>query len=233
MPKGGDIQFKSPCLGRPRAAPCGRRANGSIGVPPELDALPGAGSSLVAATHQRSDVTASAMSSVLAHGCAASAMMKAICFANSSFEGILKGSPTPRLASSSPSDRTISFSYRTYNTPSCLQALGCRTAKLAEPFRSLFDRLRGIAGRAQIHFSDFGYLGHIGIIRPSGISRLSLYHFSEISRAEGLLPRTKNILVSAFYAIPKGTRDYACEKHRSAGLGLKVHQQRSAPADIS
>ena len=53
--------------------------------------------------HQRSDVTASAMSSVLAHGCAASAMMKAICFANSSFEGILKGSPTPRLASSSPS----------------------------------------------------------------------------------------------------------------------------------
>ena len=47
------------------------------------------------------------MSSVLAHGCAASAMMKAICFANSSFEGILKGSPTPRLASSSPSDRGV------------------------------------------------------------------------------------------------------------------------------
>ena len=62
--------------------------------------------------------------------------------------------------------------------------------KLAEPFRSLFDRLGVIAGRAQIHFPDF-YLGHMGIIRPLGISRLSLYHFSEISRAEDLLPRTK------------------------------------------
>ena len=70
--------------------------------------------------------------------------------------------------------------------------------KLAEPFRSLFDRLGGIAGRAQIHLSDFGHLGPIGIIRPLGISRLSLYHFSEISRAEDLLPRTKSILEAPF-----------------------------------
>ena len=70
--------------------------------------------------------------------------------------------------------------------------------KLAEPFRSPFDWLGGIAGRAQIHLSDLGHLGHIGIIRPLGISRLSLYHFSEISRAEDLLPRTKSILEAPF-----------------------------------
>src|SRR4029450_10760998 len=36
---------------------------------------------------------------------------------------------------------------------------------LAQPCRSLFDRLRGLAGSAEIHLSEFGHLGRIGVTR--------------------------------------------------------------------
>jgi hypothetical protein len=65
---------------------------------------------------------------------------------------------------------------------------------LAQPCRSLFDRLRGLAGSAEIHLSEFGHLGRIGVIRSLGIPSLHVHDVSERSRTEELLPRLQNIL---------------------------------------
>src|SRR5437867_139649 len=64
---------------------------------------------------------------------------------------------------------------------------------LAEPSRSILDRLRGTAGCAKIHLSEFGHLGRVGVIRPLGIPRLDLDHVSEMPRTEELLPSLQNI----------------------------------------
>jgi hypothetical protein len=65
---------------------------------------------------------------------------------------------------------------------------------LAEPSRSLLDRLKRITGCAQTHLSEFGNLGRVSFACPLGIPGLGIEHVSEIPGLEELLPSLQDIL---------------------------------------